>query len=201
MPWAKAPTAGKNPGGSSNRPRRPRSRRRRRRRRRRRSPPSRSRKAAHRRRRRRRGRTRTTTAARSTSRPSGRPQPRQRRTNRIGPERRVRLAHRDLRRDRVPVHVLGVLLHELAVGRHGVVSHGLDGTPSEVGAHVLRRADAVLADLVVALVEEERHRRGPARGGVSVACSLAASASDVTRPYEAAQRRSRRRRRRRAARA
>ena len=74
----------------------------------------------------------------------------------------VRLRRRDLRVDRHAVEVLRVLLHELAVRGHRVVANRLDGGAAEVGAHVLGGREAVLADLVVRIIEEEGH--GAARG-------------------------------------
>mmetsp|Transcript_1794 Transcript_1794/g.5097 ORF Transcript_1794/g.5097 Transcript_1794/m.5097 type:complete len:371 (-) Transcript_1794:2-1114(-) len=72
----------------------------------------------------------------------------------------VRLGTCLRRRHQVAVHVLGVLLHELAVGSDRIVAHGLDGGATEVGAHVLERREAILPHLVVRVVEKERHGSG-----------------------------------------
>ena len=81
-------------------------------------------------------------------------------------EDRVRLGRRDLGVYCLAVEALGKLLHQLAVGRDGVVADRLNGRTAEVGGHVLRRRDAVFPHLVVVRGEEERHRHasvGPSR--------------------------------------
>ena len=58
--------------------------------------------------------------------------------------------------------VLGVLLHELTVGRDGVVHDGLEATATQIGAHGLRLTEARALDLKKVVRDE---RNGVARGG------------------------------------
>merc|ERR1719253_2482578 len=66
-----------------------------------------------------------------------------------------------------PRRALGVLLDELPVRRDGIVQHGLEGRPAQVGRHGLELRQAVLGgdDEVVGVGLVHAHGGGWGRGG------------------------------------